>query len=651
MSYLLTHASVSILPVCHYRVEFAQLVVEAMREGAYDAVAVELPSALQEAVVGAAARLPFLSVVSYRPEGEPFEGRRGYLLVEPADPIVEAVRQGVERGIAVHCVDANQFEYAGRDDRLPDPYAAFRIGHRAYYEAAEREVFSRETPSEPDAHREAVMAYRVAELARQGRVLLVCGMAHAARISRRLEAGDATPFGAPHAEGPAIDRMSVTLYNLHEDSSREVMAEFGYLSAAYERARAPERASREREEERPAPRIISFASRRRLESELAELLTGPPAEPARELPVDRQTVAFDLFKAAAARYEQDTGDRVGPSQLRVLMKFLRNWSLVRARLQPDLFQIVTAARGAVDDNYAYEVWDVGTRYPWQDATGALPTLRLRVEDLYDDKRTIHFHRRQKTRRKRPPLMPVRQRKREQRPGEWAEAFDGSICSYPPEDVILENFGGFLKKKAKSVLSEEHSRTEPFTTSVLDGIDVRETIRNWHERKIYVRENQKVRGEVGSVVVVFDEDRDETRFPWMMTWLGEHSEESDMALYATDPAEAIVGPGISRCEYGGFMMTYPPRRVSDVWSDPYYHAARSRSEVLLMAAIDYSTERLVVYVAADPPRTALKRFAARFDRKIVYVPIGQLSPVTLKKLRVFHVLSGYDKRRIAREYIW
>ena len=187
--------------------------------------------------------------------------------------------------------------------------------------------------------------------------------------------------------------------------------------------------------------------------------------------------------------------------------------------------------------------------------------------------------------------------------------------------------------------------------MLDGIDVRETIRNWHEQKVYVRENQKVKGEVGSVVVIFDEDRDGTRYPWLMTWLGEHSQESDMALYSTEPGETIVGPGISRAEYGGFMMTYPPRRVSDVWGDTFYRAARSKPEVLLMAAIDYSLERLVAYVAASPPRSWMKTFAARFGKQLVYIPIGQLSPVTIKKLRVFHVLSGYDKRAIAKDYVW
>ena len=50
--------------------------------------------------------------------------------------------------------------------------------------------------------------------------------------------------------------------------------------------------------------------------------------------------------------------------------------------------------------------------------------------------------------------------------------------------MIEEYGRFLKKKAKAMLSEERVRVEPFTTSILDGIDIRETIRNWHRHKIY-----------------------------------------------------------------------------------------------------------------------------------------------------------------------
>ena len=186
--------------------------------------------------------------------------------------------------------------------------------------------------------------------------------------------------------------------------------------------------------------------------------------------------------------------------------------------------------------------------------------------------------------------------------------------------------------------------------MLDGIDLRETIRNWHQKKIYVRHTAKYSGNVGAVVIIFDEDRTE-RYGYLTTWLGEHQNESDMAFYSTHPFDHIVGPGVGRAEYGGLMMTLPPRRLFDVWQDPDYEMAQTKAERLLMAALDYSVDPYVVYVAAKPPRSFFRSLAARVNRKIVYLPLGQLSPSKLKKLRVVHVLDGYDRREDAKQYIW
>ena len=99
------------------------------------------------------------------------------------------------------------------------------------------------------------------------------------------------------------------------------------------------------------------------------------------------------------------------------------------------------------------------------------------------------------------------------------------------------------------------------------------------------------------------------------------------------------------------MSLPPRRMYDVWQDPDYEFAESKSERLLLAGLDYSIYHYVVYVAQKPPRSIFRNIAARFARTIIYIPIGQLSPVTMKKLRVVHVLDGYDKRESAKDYIW
>jgi hypothetical protein len=98
------------------------------------------------------------------------------------------------------------------------------------------------------------------------------------------------------------------------------------------------------------------------------------------------------------------------------------------------------------------------------------------------------------------------------------------------------------------------------------------------------------------------------------------------------------------------MSLPARRMYDVWQDPDYKFAEFKSERLLMAGLDYSIHRHVVYVDAKPPRTIFRTIAARLGRAIMYISIGRLSPVSLKKIRVVHVLDGYDKREIARDYI-
>jgi hypothetical protein len=59
----------------------------------------------------------------------------------------------------------------------------------------------------------------------------------------------------------------------------------------------------------------------------------------------------------------------------------------------------------------------------------------------------------------------------------------------------------------------------------------------------------------------------------------------------------------------------------------------------------------VYVAPSPPRAQVKAYARRRDRRVVYVPLGQLSPVTLKRIRSFHILDGHEVRSYAGDFIW
>jgi hypothetical protein len=89
----------------------------------------------------------------------------------------------------------------------------------------------------------------------------------------------------------------------------------------------------------------------------------------------------------------------------------------------------------------------------------------------------------------------------------------------------------------------------------------------------------------------------------------------------------------------------------VWTDADYGMAESKAEVLLLAALDYCAEKVVVHVAAKPPRSILHQLAGRLGLKILHLPIGTLSPSTVRRIRVMHILSGHDKRAIAKDFIW
>jgi hypothetical protein len=653
--YLEQFGPVHALPILHYRMEFAQLVRMAFQQVNPDAVAIELPPTLEVPFLRAIRRLPRVSVISYQTERR--KGIKGggsetvYLLVEPADPLAEAARRALEMGLPLYFVDVDTDDYPRHHERLPDSYSIFRIGLEAFYREY-RSASHGQLPGREDQRREQGMAYRLQQMGRTyRRILLVCGMAHLERVAHNFT----VPQGAPLER---LRRDNVTVSNLHPDSCREILAEFPFLSAVYELRRGPLPPAPEETGAGLRTRFHALELIRGGKQELSEeqLLDNAGKRTARHLGQegafpDRQRIIYRLFCEAARHYRQETGETVHLWQKRAFFRFSRNYALQGGMLLPDLFQLLAAARGCVDDNFAYALCRLATFSPWQTENSDLATISISPEELWGGSRLIRFRPKQK-RSKGLKQLGLLKRKREKHPGEWLEGFDDpSICSYPQEDIAIEEYGRFLKRKGSMQLSEESSRSEKFSTSLLDGIDMRETLRNIHEGSIYVREQQRARGGVGCLVVIFSDDRRPEYFPYHMTWLGEHEQESDMAFYATDPAENIVGPGICRSEYGGFLLSYPPRRMMDVWHDPDYRAAASKAEVLLMAALEYSPEKHVVYVAARPPRSIFKQMAARLDRKIVYIPLGSLSPHKLRQLRILHILSGKDKREIAKEYIW
>ena len=719
-----------IVPVCHYRGEFAGLVRQAYQEVKPDRVAIELPNFLGPGLQKAVNRFPQLSILSYEVEG----GQTMVLPIEPTDPFAEAARSAAQEGKPVHYIDLHVQGYQPNQDWVPDSASLTAIGFEAWW--GEWEKVDRRSQAPQDLEREGHMVQNLRSLRQlypQSRFLVICGAMHALNILQglNLENWESRSFEevAPPAE--------VVLYQPDLDSARQISCEIPLYMTIYELNRggegpestwqAPPQAEPPQEPE-PSPladlskqevfdsisallgmkkKIKSPSLKSSHLKSVAEYLTRlqqkplvlsdlldsirdsssaediklphlPPAPRVKAFTfrqmddrrgellalyrhilehcgLDRHRILVQAVEHASLFYKENTGDTIVRWQKDVLFQFLRNYASLKGRLLPGVFEMIMGARGVADDNFSYEIWDLLTFYPWAELDPDVPALRIDADQLFLGGRRVHewtFHRRLPRLRQVSQRIPVKKRAEEEKSGEWAEDFNkGTLCSYPPEDLVIEDYGRYLQKKAVSMLSMEKTRVEPFSTTILDGIDMRETLRNWHEKTIYVKESQRITGGVGAVVIIFDHDAGDGRYPWKMTWHGEHAQESDMSFYATPIQNKIVGPGIARCEYGGLMLSYPNRRLSDVWTDPYYAGCQSKAEVLLMAALDYSLEKHIVYVAAQPPRSTFKSVAGKLGRKIVYIPIGQLSPQSLKKIRVFHVLSGHRLRKIAKDYIW
>jgi hypothetical protein len=588
-------------PVVPGRLEFAIEVRQAILRERPQVVAIELPVTLETVWLRAAARLPQMSLIFY-PDETTAGDQAVYVPVEPTDPFTEAARTALEIGAEIVFADPDAGPRPHLKDSYPDTYAIRHIGLTRYVDAYRIHPQPR---SDEIALHAAGIAWKLQGADPLARVMVVISLNLLDPVLDAMESPQAQPMVRTVRDG-------IELFNPHPESLGEITTEYPALQWRYEKFR----------------------------SQLSETNL-----------IDRRHAQLAVFRDAEKEYEAATGERVAHWQRRLLARYTRNLALAGNDLAAGIFDLTVAARSVVDDNFAWDVWQVAGLYPEQRLDSELMTVRIAGDEVWMDTKRIRLRRRLPNTKQKLRPYGLKPRRKESVPGEWASQLNGaSICSYPPEDLVVEDYGRYLKQKGKSILSEERVQIEPFSTSILDGIDLRETIRKWYEGRIYVRHFQKVRGEVGSVVVIFDEDRD-NRYSYTTTWLGENQNESDMAFYSTFPFDNLVGPGIGRAEYGGFLMSLPPRRMYDVWQDPDYALAESKSERLLLAAIDYSIYHYVVYVAAKPPRSIFKVIAARAGRAIMYIPLGQLSPVSLKKIRVVHVLDGYDKRDIAKDYLW
>lgn len=690
-----------IVPVYHSKVTFAGVVRDAFDRFKPDVVAVELPPDIRENVLDAVQRLPFLSVVGYVeeddvptghivPDGTTGDGqpaftvqlhpRYTYVPVHPGDGMIEAIRLATERRVHVEFIDTIIDGYVPDVMEMPDEEA---IHHLAGFDEFKELVTARMDGSRSnpvDRDREACMATRVLDLIAGGKtVLCVIGFVHHARLRDLIERGARVAVQAARGH----DEQQV--FDVDPASADLILGDMPFVEYLHELARM---LARTRDHatliEGIAGMKVTFFERTE-QRERGEATSGqddggaagpggagkPAVEDARWLDAMRRTTSMEvralsgkpftrqlaiemLFATASTVYvEYFARKPVPPSALAGLAQHLRNWAALRGKLIPSLDQVALAAKGFVNDEFAGIVLDMARCYPFVDPAPPYPTVHHDAGDVLKGAGNILLRNRFPSQRRSWMRLPIKRRPKERYPGEWGDKWRSTrgMCSYPPEDTKEETFFNQLRQRAMHQLEERHVKIHEFTSSLLDGVDFRETMRRWSEKKVFVKEIVPVIGKAGSVVVIFDEDERDA-FTNKVTWWAEHGQESDMAFYATFPEDHLVGPGIARIEIGGMVSIFPPRHVPEIWTMfRAQEATFKKHEILALAGITFSAERFIPYIADNPPSKRLERIAAARGRVLVHVPLWKLSTETVESTRYLHVLAGKGVRRYAGEYIF
>jgi hypothetical protein len=366
----------------------------------------------------------------------------------------------------------------------------------------------------------------------------------------------------------------------------------------------------------------------------------------------------ELLLAARDSYKAEFGNRARrtpPLLLSQCLKYIRNLSLIQRRMTPDLATIVIAAKQILGDQFAIHVVErsrdyfgvVGTSEPLDTPLvtlgidmGRLPTgdtvsLVNRLPGPPRYWQTIKLNRR--------PTQTERDK--------WAYQWNPfGQCSYPPEDVRIESFRTRIFDRARAIAGADLARTEKFTTSVKDGIDIRDTLRHWYEKQIYVKVMPPQRGKLDACVMLFDSPADPRDYPWRATWFAEHSNESTLAFYATNFQDELIGPGIAVATYGGAMFLYPPIPIPDIWDNRKIDFATTLEERLIAAACLHSRGPQIALLSSLPPGAAWRRIARRFKKHLIHVPMNSFSDEQIQQLRVVHVLNGKHVRSYAEDFI-
>ncbi|QDT36822.1 hypothetical protein [Stratiformator vulcanicus] len=611
---------ITVFPVVHGSGDFAVAVRQQMLETEYDCLAVPLPPSFQANVEEAIQYLPAITSVvqpeprEYHTDWSPESDREddeeehacSYVPIDPCQPVIAALRIALQEHIPRRFIDLETSHFAPVTAMLPDAYALKTVRPDRFAAAVlpSLEIVREGQPWD----RVVALAARLRELEQDfDSILVVCSILDWPWIKDAYHDGVTQQVFDDDVDD--VETFSVAPRTL-----TFLLGELPFVTSLYERARAE------------------------LDSDEHLSVDGIKA----------------LLLETRDRYRAELKQRarrITPKGLKIYLQYVRNLSLVERRMTPDLYTLAVAARQIFGDAFAVQLMETARDYQFDRETG-FATLRMGIDKAaFPDGEVAEMI----SRLPGPPVvwrsLALNRRPPEIDERQWKQRWNPfSQCSWPPEDESIENLRTAVQDMALAITGDDLARSEKFTTSLMDGLDIRETLRNWHTNDLYVKVFPPNRGTLDCVVMLFDSPADPRDYPWRTTWMAEHQNESTLCFFATDFRSELIGPGIARATYGGAMFLFPPRTVPDIWQDPRFDAVDTLEERLLLAGCFHAKEPYVAVLSETAPGRAFQHIAKRFGKKLVHVPSAKLSQETISQLRTFHVLNGREVRSFASHFI-
>ena len=595
---------IQFLPVIHGSGSCTREIRQRILSSDCDCLAVCLPPEFQTTVEKGIAYLPTIGVSCL----DESDDTSSYVPIDPCQPVIMGLRVAIQEGIARKFIDLSVAEYESRRFSFPDPFALKTLPYEKFCAGMLPAIKRPKADSQHDK-RARWMAYQLHQLEMEHKnILLICSLLDWPWIKeafdeRRAYAKPENTFYQP------------TLYGIEKSSLFFALSEFPYITYLYEKNRQELRSDKD----------VTIDG-------IKEILLKARDIYLKKINIKHHNLSLQTFQ--------------------ILLQYVRNLTLMENRLAPDLYTLTLTAKQIGGDLLAVSLIEAARDYPFQNEESNMESLTLGIDKgMIDEGKVINMKNRLSETDEVWRTLDLKPDPEKWKKQKWKYAWDPhGQCSWPPEDEKIENLNSHVREQSKLLLSNDLARTEKFTSSVKDGIDMRDTLRNWHTGDIYVKEIPASRGTVEIVVFLFEMEPDPNRYTWLQTWYAEHKDESTLCFYATDYMSDMVGPGIGQAHYGGCMMIYPPRPINNIWTDPRLRLGETLEEKLLEAAFFHSREKHVTVVAPGPPTMTWRKIARKYQKRIIHIPMKRFSNQTIEKVRRFHVLNGKEIRSFAQRFI-